>query len=74
MYFVGRDIPPGQTLEISYDMVALPASYGEMVVGDLEKNTVGSDIYGDVGFKTSTTCGASMLLWTSGPGSRDYTK
>lgn len=56
MYFIGRDIPPGQTLEISYDMIALPASYGEMVVGDLEKNTVGSDIYGDVGFKTSTTC------------------
>lgn len=40
MYFVGRDIPPGETLEISYDIVALPASYGEMIVGDLERNTV----------------------------------
>lgn len=40
MYFVGRDIPPGQTLEITYDIVALPASYGEMIVGDLERNTV----------------------------------
>ena len=65
MYFIGRDIPPGATLEISSDMIALPASYGEMIVGDLEKNTVGSDMYGDVGFKTSTTCGASMLLWSS---------
>lgn len=48
MRFIGRDIPPGQTLEISYDIVALPASYGEMIVGDLEKNTTGSDVYGDV--------------------------
>jgi hypothetical protein len=45
-----------------------------MVVGDLEKGTVGADIYGDVGFKTSTTCGAAMLLWSSGPGAREYTR
>ncbi len=64
-YFLGRDLLPGQSLEIRYDLIALPASYGEMIVGDLEKGTVGSDIYGDVGFKTSTTCGASMLLWAS---------
>ena len=74
MHFVGRDLAPGETLEISYDLIALPASYGEMIVGDLERGTVGADIYGDVGFKTSTTCGASMLLWTSGPGARDYTR
>ena len=55
-------------------MVTLPASYGEMVVGDLERGNPGADTYGDVGFKTSTTCGASMLLWTSGPGARDYTR
>ena len=64
-YFVGRDLLPGQSLEIQYDLIALPASYGEMIVGDLEKGTVGADVYGDVGFKTSTTCGASMLLWAS---------
>lgn len=40
MYFVGRDLAPGETMEISYDLVALPASYGEMIVGDLEKTTV----------------------------------
>lgn len=61
-------------MEIVYDSVALPASYGDMIVGDLEKGTVGADSYGDVGFKTSTTCGASMLLWSSGPGNRDFTK
>jgi hypothetical protein len=55
-------------------MIALSASYGEMVVGDLERGTVGSDAYGDVGFRTSTTCGATMLLWTSGPLARDYTR
>lgn len=74
MYMVGSDLEPGQTMEILYDLVALPASYGEMIVGDLEKGTLGVDSYGDVGFKTSTTCGASMLLWTSGPASRDYTR
>ena len=52
-------------MEIIYELIALPASYGEMIVDDLEKNTPGADIYGDVGFKTSTTCGASMLLWVS---------
>jgi len=61
-------------MDILYDMIALPASYGEMIVGDLEKGTVGADAYGDVGFKTSTTCGASMLVWASGPGNRDFIK
>lgn len=65
-FFLG-DIAAGQTIELTYDLIALPASYGEMVVGDLERNTVGADIYGDVGFKTSTTCGANMILWASGP-------
>jgi hypothetical protein len=74
MYFVGWDLAPGETMEILYDLVALPASYGEMIVGNLEKGTTWADAYGDVGFKTSTTCGASMLLWTSGPASRDYTR
>lgn len=37
MHFVGRDLAPGETLEISYELIALPASYGEMVVGDLER-------------------------------------
>lgn len=74
MYFVGRDLAPGETMEISYDLVALPASYGEMIVGDLEKGTVGADIYGDVGFKTSTTCGANMLLWASDLTLRMYTR
>jgi hypothetical protein len=61
----GRDLAPGESMEIRYEVIALPASYGEMIVDDLEKNTPGADIYGDVGFKTSTTCGASMLLWVS---------
>lgn len=45
-----------------------------MIVGDLERGTIGADIYGDVGFRTSTTCGAEMLLWTSGPTAREYTR
>ncbi len=36
-----------------------------MIVGKLEGGEVGDDIYGDVGFKTSTTCGAEMILWRS---------
>lgn len=74
MHFSWRDLAPGETMEIVYDMVALPATYGDMIVGDLEKWTVGADSYGDVWFKTSTTCGASMLVWSSGPGNRDFTK
>ncbi len=74
IHFTWRDLAPGETMDILYDMIALPASYGEMIVGDLEKGTVGADIYGDVGFKTSTTCGASMLVWVSGPGIRDFIK
>lgn len=58
----------------TYQLTALPMSYGEMLVGNLENGEVGEDIYGDVGFKTSTTCGADMMLWRSGPNPRDYTK
>ncbi len=36
-----------------------------MTVGKLEGGEVGDDVYGDVGFKTSTTCGAEMILWRS---------
>ncbi len=32
MYFIGRDIAPGETLEFIYELTALPASYGEMIV------------------------------------------
>lgn len=35
-YFIGLDIPAGETLHITYELTALPASYGEMMVGDLE--------------------------------------
>lgn len=73
-YFVGRDIPAGQTLTIKYELRALPASYGEMLVWDFEWGESGVDAYGDVWFKNSTTCWADMLLWRSGPGSRQYTK
>ncbi len=34
--FEGRDIPAGQTLTIRYEMTALPARHGEMMVGNLE--------------------------------------
>lgn len=36
-YFVGRDIPAGHTLQIKYQLTALPASYGDMLVGDFEQ-------------------------------------
>lgn len=55
-HFVGRDIPAGKTLTITYELQALPASYGEMLVGDFENGEIGHDLYGDVGFKNSTTC------------------
>ncbi len=32
----GRDIPAGQTLTFRYEMTALPARHGEMMVGNLE--------------------------------------
>lgn len=35
---------------------------------------MGADIYGDVGFKTATTCGADMILWRSDTIVRNYTK
>lgn len=34
---IGRDIPAGETLHLKYQVQALPASYGEMQVGNLEK-------------------------------------
>lgn len=65
------DIPAGDTLTLTYDMKALPASYGEMLVGKFEAWETGDDTYGDIGFKTSTTCGADMILWRS-LASREY--
>lgn len=58
-------IPAGGEAKIHYTLSVLPASYGEMIVGNLEKGTLGDDEWGDVGFKTGTTCGAEMMLWTS---------
>lgn len=51
----------------------LPASYGEMLVDDFERSTPGADSYGDVAFKTDTTCGGDMLLYLS-TAARSYTK
>ncbi len=34
---LGKDIPPGETLTLSYEVSALPASYGTMIVDKLEK-------------------------------------
>jgi hypothetical protein len=36
-----------------------------MIVDRLEKGLVGDDLFGDVGFETSNTCGADMILWSS---------
>ena len=55
-------IPAGGTAQIRYEVTVLPASYGEMLVGDFEN---GSDPYGDIVFKTTTTCGAEALEWLS---------
>ncbi len=68
-YFSGGTLGAGQSMTISYDLIALPASYGELIVWDLEKN---ADPYGDVGLKTSTTCWASMLQWLSDSTFRTY--
>lgn len=35
--FVGMNIPAGKTLHIRYTLKALPATYGEMQVGNLQK-------------------------------------
>lgn len=59
------DIPVGKTLTIAYDVTLSPMSYGELLVGDYEKGEAGADPYGDVGFQSSTTCGADMILWRS---------
>ena len=46
--FGPMELSPGETLTLRYELTALPASYGEMVVGDMETGTVGADIFGDV--------------------------
>ena len=33
----GITLPPGETMTLSYDLTALPASYGTMIVDDLER-------------------------------------
>lgn len=58
-------IEVGETVVMSYTLKAVPASYGEMLVGDFESDESGRDPYGDVGFKSSNTCGADMILWRS---------
>ena len=42
-----------------------------MLVGDFEEGTIGHDNFGDVAFKTSTTCGAEMMTWLS-TAAREY--
>lgn len=59
------DIPPGATAIIRFPLKVLPASYGEMIVGDLERGRSSHDLYGDIAFRTSTTCGADRLEWLS---------
>lgn len=44
-----------------------------MLVDDFEKATAGADDFGDVGFKTETTCGGNMLLYLS-TAQREYIK
>jgi len=65
------EIPAGAEAKIRYTLKVLPASYGEMLVGDFEEGTVGHDNFGDVAFKTSTTCGAEMMTWLS-TAAREY--
>lgn len=36
-YFTLPDIPAGQMITLSYDLTALPTSYGELLVGDYEQ-------------------------------------
>jgi hypothetical protein len=69
----GMNIPAGQSLLLTYELVALPVAYGEMLVGRLEGGMVGDDPYGDVGFESSNTCGEEMLLWAS-EATRTYKK
>lgn len=66
-YFKLPDIWAGQNIILSYELDALPTSYGELLVGNYEQGEAWNDAYGDVGFSTATTCGADMLLWRSGP-------
>lgn len=70
-YFRLPDIAPGRSVILSYELTALPASYGELLVGDFEIGETGADAYGDVGFNTDTTCGADMLVWRS-TAAREY--
>jgi hypothetical protein len=68
------DIPAGATVVLSYEVTALPASYGTMIVDDLERGTVGADSYGDVGFETSEVCGDDYTVWNSDSSIRSYTR
>lgn len=72
--FIGKEIAVGKTLHIRYEVTALPATYGELLVGDFEIGETGHDVYGDVGFKNSTTCGADMLVWRSDVTLREYAR
>ncbi len=74
-HFTLIDIPAGQAISLSYELTALPVSYWELLVGNYEQGETWSDIYGDVWFKTDTTCGADMMLWRSESAPiRTYTK
>jgi hypothetical protein len=59
------DIPAWKTLTLSYDVKSYRVKYGDLIVWNLEKWEVGDDIYWDVGFNGSNSCGADMILWRS---------
>lgn len=73
-YFEWRDLEPWQTLTIRYELKALPMKHGNMIVGKLEKWESWDDVFGDVGFEASETCGDDMIIWRSWPSARQYTR
>lgn len=44
-YFTIPDIPAGQSIVLSYELTALPTSYGELLVGDYEQGETGADVF-----------------------------
>lgn len=68
-------IAPGETIKIQYLMTAIPAAFGVMGVGLLEKGEAGDDIYGDISLSPNNICGGDLMMWRSvEPYLRSYQK
>ncbi len=72
--FLWVDIPAGASIVISFELRVLPTKHGNMMVWKLEWWESWDDIYGDIWFEATESCGADIIIWRSESAIRTYTR